>query len=87
MATSSSTMILRPVVEQAVSALLSDAELAALLSISRSWIRKERMRRRSGLPHSLTIDPVMVGRCPRYRASDVRAWLENSQATLSPTDR
>lgn len=78
-------MILRPVVEQAVSALLSDAELAALLSISRSWIRKERMR--SGLPHSLTIDPVMVGRCPRYRASDVRAWLENSQATLSPTDR
>jgi predicted DNA-binding transcriptional regulator AlpA len=56
--------------------LYSDADLALLLRMSRSWIRKERMRRRTGLPHHLTIDPVMIGSCPRYRVSDVEAWLQ-----------
>lgn len=57
--------------------LYADADVANLLRISRSWIRKERMRRRQGLPHSLTIDPVMIGSVPRYQAADVEAWLHD----------
>jgi hypothetical protein len=55
--------------------LYSDCDLAALLRMSRSWIRKQRMWRRAGLPHVLTIDPVMIGSCPRYRAADIVAWI------------
>ena len=72
--------ILWPDADRTPSLLLADAELAALLSMSRSWVRKERMRRRWGLPHNLTIDPIMIGRCPRYLASDVKAWLENQSS-------
>ena len=60
--------------------LYADADLSVTLRISRSWIRKQRMYRRHGLPHCLTIDPVMIGSVPRYRASDVEAWL-SSQST------
>ena len=56
--------------------LYSDADLALLIRMSRSWIRKERMRRRAGLPHHLTVDAVMIGSSPRYRVSDIEAWLE-----------
>ena len=55
--------------------LIADADVSALLRISRSWIRKQRMYRRRGLPHNLTIDPVMISSMPRYRLSDVEAWL------------
>jgi hypothetical protein len=55
--------------------LYSTADLAELLRMSQSWLRKDRMYRRRGLPHVLTIDPVMVGSAPRYRISDVETWL------------
>jgi predicted DNA-binding transcriptional regulator AlpA len=60
--------------------LYADRDLAARLRISRSWIRKQRMYRKNGLPHCLTIDPVMIGSVPRYRASDIESWLA-SQCT------
>lgn len=56
--------------------LIGDGDIARFLSISKSWVRKERFSRRHGLKHTLTLDPVMIGRCPRYRLADVQAWLE-----------
>jgi predicted DNA-binding transcriptional regulator AlpA len=55
--------------------LIRDADIARLTSMSKSWVRKQRMNRRRGLPHVLTIDPVRIGSVPRYRLNDVEAWL------------
>ena len=57
--------------------LINDAQVSDYLSMSRSWIRKERYNRRHNLPHSLTIDPTMVGTSPRYRLSDIEEWMAN----------
>ena len=57
------------------SVLISDADIAGMLGMSRSWVRKERLNRRCGLPHTLTIDPVMIGSTPRYRQSEVMDWV------------
>ena len=56
------------------SVLIRDADIADMLGMSRSWVRKERFNRRRGLPHTLTIDPVMIGSAPRYRRSEVMDW-------------
>ena len=61
--------------------LLDDLQIALLLAMSRSFVRKQRWLRRHGHPHALDIDPVFVGSKPRYRLSDVMAWLER----LTPT--
>ena len=55
--------------------LINDAEIANLLSISRSWVRKQRFNRRHGLAHVFDIEPIMVGSVPRYRLTDVSAWV------------
>ena len=55
--------------------LLCDKEIAHLLSMSPSWVRVERFKRRHGQPHCLNIDPVMIGRSPRYKAHDVHSWM------------
>ena len=68
--------------------LLADGDLAKHLNVSKSCIRGQRHKRRRGLGHWLTIDPVMVGRGPRYRAPDFMAWfsrLETTQAIPTPT--
>ena len=57
--------------------LLSDKEIAQLCSMSNAWVRTERFKRRHGHEHSLTIDPIMIGKSPRYRATDVFSWIEN----------
>lgn len=57
------------------SAFMDDLDISRQVRLSRSWVRKQRLLRRNGLPHSLTIDSVNIGRCPRYRAEDVKAWL------------
>ena len=62
--------------------LLRDREVASRLALSPATIRGQRFDRRHGLPHWFTVDPVMIGSAPRYRASDVDAWLE-SQARLA----
>jgi len=55
--------------------LIRDRDVARLLSMSCSWVRKQRMLRRGDEPHVLAIDPVLIGSTPRYRVSDVEAWL------------
>lgn len=57
------------------SVLISDADIADMLGMSRSWVRKERLNRRRALPHTLIIDPVMIGSAPRYRRSEVMDWV------------
>jgi len=56
--------------------LLDDTEISQSLGVSKSWMRGQRHKRRHGLPHYLTIDPVMIGSMPRYRAEDFAAWIE-----------
>jgi predicted DNA-binding transcriptional regulator AlpA len=60
--------------------LLRDREVAETLAVSRSTIRKQRFDRRRGAPHWFTLDPIMIGSVPRYRASDVEAWLASQPA-------
>ena len=55
--------------------LVDDAYIANQLSFSRGWVRKQRFNRRHGLPHVLTIDPVLIGNEPRYRLKDFLDWL------------
>ena len=55
--------------------LLSDAGIADRLSMSKSWVRQQRLLRRKGKPHFLAIDPVMIGTSPRYRVDDLDALL------------
>ena len=63
--------------------LAGDAEIATRLSMSRSWVRKQRHRRKHGKSHFLTIEPVMVGgKSPRYWATEVDAFIE----TLKPAN-
>lgn len=57
--------------------LLSDKDIAKMFGMSASWVRQERFKRRNGKEHSFTVDPVMVGRCPRYRAKDVNKWVDS----------
>ena len=56
--------------------LINDAKVAKLLSMSHSWVRGQRYKRRHGLPHELAVDPVHIGASPRYVASDVADWLK-----------
>ena len=55
--------------------LLRDADIAELLGMSKSWVRKQRMLRRRGVDHVLAIDPVMIGPVPRYWLAEVQAWF------------
>ena len=57
--------------------LLNDNDVASLVSFSVAWVRKERWLRRAGKPHSLNIDPVIIGSTPRYRSSEIYKWLKN----------
>jgi len=55
---------------------LSDKDLAQILSVSPSWVRKQRHLRNKGEKHTLEINEVYIGSSPRYLASDLSAWLE-----------
>lgn len=54
----------------------SDKDLAKLVSMSPSWVRKQRMLRNRGENHSLTVDPIYIGNSPRYLIAEIRNWLE-----------
>lgn len=56
-------------------AFLSDKDLAEVLGMSQSWIRKQRYLRAKEEDHILTIDPIYLGRSPRYRASSFYKWM------------
>lgn len=55
---------------------LNDTAVAETMCMSKSWVRVERHKRRKGLPHILSIDPVMIGSSPRYRMEDLEAFIE-----------
>lgn len=50
-------------------ALLTAAEVAKLLRVSASWLRKQRYQGHG--PRSIVVGP----RCIRYRAIDLQVWL------------
>jgi hypothetical protein len=56
--------------------LLSDKEVAELLSMSLAWVRKQRHLRKHGQPHTLDLDPIMLGSAPRYRVDELKAWID-----------
>lgn len=60
--------------------LLNDKALAGRLSMSASYVRGQRHRRKYGKPHSMTIEPVWVGKSPRYRETDVDAFVASLEA-------
>ena len=68
------------------SVLINDADIAGMLGMSRSWVRKQRFNRRRGLPHTLTIDPVMIGSAPRYRRSEVMDWVASLEREPTGSD-
>ena len=70
-----------------VEELLCDSDIASLLRMSRSWVRKQRMLRRAGLAHVLAVDPIMIGTCPRYSRAEIEAWLAQEYAQQRVNDR
>ena len=66
-----------PVEDQ--TAFIDDAWIADRIGIKIATVRNQRFKRRRGLDHWLHIDPVMFGSLPRYRKSDVIAWLQNRE--------
>lgn len=59
------------------SAFYDDAQVARLFTMSRSWVRQERMHRKRGERHFLTLDPVMIASRPRYRRQQVEDFIAN----------
>ena len=57
-------------------AFLNDKEIASELRMSVSWVRKQRWLRRHRKDHVFTVDPVLIGKVPRYRNQDVREWID-----------
>lgn len=53
----------------------TDKEVARKLSLSASWVRVERHKRRKGLPHTLNVDPRYIGKCPRYLRTEIDAFV------------
>jgi hypothetical protein len=56
--------------------LIADSFISETLGVSPEWVRKQRFLRRRGQSHLLSIDPVMIGKCPRYKISEFEVWLE-----------
>ena len=73
---------------QIESILLCDKDVARLLSFSPSWVRGQRFRRNRAELHALNIDPIYVGASPRYRRSDVLAWIaqQGNAVSVAPAE-
>ncbi len=56
--------------------LIDDEYIAKYLRVSRSWIRKQRFRRRHALSHIFNVDPIYIGSLPRYSLQEVLAWVQ-----------
>lgn len=61
--------------------LMDDGAIAQCLKVSKSCIRGQRHRRRNGLDHWFTVDPLYIGTCPRYLATEFRAWLREREVS------
>ena len=59
--------------------LITDRDLANAISMSASWVRKQRWLRKHRYPHILDIDAITIGSAVRYRTNDVMAWMERGQ--------
>ena len=55
---------------------LSDKDLAKVLNMSQSWIRKQRYLRARNKDHVLALDAIYLGASPRYRTEDFNEWLD-----------
>ena len=61
--------------------LVGDDEVAKRLSMSRSWVRQQRSKRREGQPHVLAIDPIKIGeRSVRYLEAELDALVDHLTA-------
>ncbi len=60
--------------------LIDDEWLANRTKNAKSTYRVQRWKRRHRQEHWFAVDPVYVGRNPRYRLSDVLAWLDSLEA-------
>ncbi len=60
---------------------LSDKDIAEMLSVSPSWVRKQRHLRGKGESHSLTVDPIYIGSSPRYMVTQIQEWLKEISKT------
>lgn len=56
-------------------AFYTDKDVARRLSLSPSWVRGQRHKRRQGLPHILDVDARYIGSCPRYVAGEIDAFV------------
>lgn len=56
-------------------AFLSDKDVARYLSLSTSWVRVQRHKRKHGLPHILDVDARYIGSSARYLRSDIDAFV------------
>lgn len=60
---------------------IGDAEIAAYLGVSCSWVRKQRMYRKRGTPHIFSVDPVYIASMPRYRLCAFKAWADGLRSS------
>jgi predicted DNA-binding transcriptional regulator AlpA len=68
-------------------AFISDREIGRLVGFSSEWVRQQRYFRRHGKKHSFPLDPIYIGTKPRYRASEVYAWVEALDASHVGADQ
>lgn len=53
----------------------TDKDIARLLCLSPSWVRVQRHKRKHGLEHVLSVDPIHIGSSPRYIKTQVDALI------------
>jgi len=47
-----------------------------MTGMSSSWVRGQRHKRRHGLDHQLTVDPILIGTQPVYAFGDISSWID-----------
>ncbi len=54
---------------------MNDKEIAHMLSVSPSWVRKQRHLLNKGEDHIFKVEPIYIGSSPRYSTSAVTKWI------------
>ena len=65
--------------------LVNDVWIADQLRMKVPTIRSQRHKRRKSLDHWFDVDPVFIGAKPRYRRTDVMAWLKRQASPANST--
>jgi len=71
--------------ETTIEDYLSDNDVAKKISVSSSWLRKQRHLRNKGEQHALDVDAIYIGNSPRYKASEINRWLNELAYTQKET--